>query len=242
MRILIDMQGAQTGSRHRGIGRYTLSLVKAIILNKSKHEIILIVNGLFPETIEGIRATFEDILPQKNIRVWDAPGSVAEINLENTWRRNISECIREAFIKSLNPDIVLLTTLFEGFGDNFVASIETFDKRTPVAVILYDLIPLVNIETYLADPSTLAWYKNKVEHCKRASLLLSISESSRQEAIEYLGTKEEAVVNISSAADEVFRPLEYSLLEQNKLKTSLTLRKIILCTLVRLIIEKIILG
>ena len=129
MRILIDMQGTQTGSRHRGIGRYTLSLVRAIILNKSKHEIILIVNGLFPETIEGIRAAFEDILPQKNIRVWDAPGSVAEINLENTWRRNISECIREAFIKSLNPDIVLLTTLFEGFGDNFVASIETFIKE-----------------------------------------------------------------------------------------------------------------
>lgn len=225
MRILIDMQGTQTGSRHRGIGRYTLSLVRAIILNKSKHEIILIVNGLFPETIEGIRAAFEDILPQKNIRVWDAPGSVAEINLENTWRRNISECIREAFIKSLNPDIVLLTTLFEGFGDNFVASIETFDKRTPVAVILYDLIPLMNIETYLADPSTLAWYKNKVEHCKRASLLLSISESSRQEAIKYLGTKEEAVVNISSAADEVFRPLEYSLLEQNKLKDKFDLKK-----------------
>jgi glycosyltransferase involved in cell wall biosynthesis len=225
MRIIIDLQGAQTGSRHRGIGRYTLSLVKAIVRNKGKHEIILVLNGLFPETIETIRAEFEDVLPQRNIRVWNAPGGVAEIDLENTWRRNASELIREAFIESLKPDFIILTTLFEGFGDDFVASIGSFDQNTPVVVILYDLIPLINIETYLADPSTLAWYKNKVEHCKRASLLLSISESSRQESIKYLGTEEEAVINISSAADEIFRPLDFSLLEQNKLNGKFGLKK-----------------
>lgn len=31
MRIAIDFQGAQTGSRFRGIGRYSTELVKALI-------------------------------------------------------------------------------------------------------------------------------------------------------------------------------------------------------------------
>ena len=32
MRIVIDMQGAQTESRFRGIGRYTLSMTQALSL------------------------------------------------------------------------------------------------------------------------------------------------------------------------------------------------------------------
>ena len=39
MRILIDLQGAQSKSRFRGIGRYTLSLAKAIAKNRGDHEI-----------------------------------------------------------------------------------------------------------------------------------------------------------------------------------------------------------
>ena len=47
MRIVIDMQGFQGTNRNRGIGRYTVSLTKAIIKNKGDHEIILALNGLF---------------------------------------------------------------------------------------------------------------------------------------------------------------------------------------------------
>ena len=72
MRMVIDMQGAQTESRFRGIGRYTLSLALAIARNRGEHEIILALSGLFPETIEPIRAAFDHLLPQENIRVWHA--------------------------------------------------------------------------------------------------------------------------------------------------------------------------
>jgi len=69
MRIVIDLQGAQGSNRQRGIGQYTLSLAKAIVRNRGKHEVILSLNGLFPETIEPIRADFDDLMPQENIRV-----------------------------------------------------------------------------------------------------------------------------------------------------------------------------
>lgn len=207
MRIVIDLQGAQTGSRFRGIGRYSLSLAKALVRNRGDHEIIIALSGLFPNTIESIRAEFDGLLPQNNIRIWEAPGPVCEINPANTWRRRVSELIREGFLKSLNPDFVLVTSLFEGYGDEFVASVMELDNTTPTAAIFYDLIPLIYREIYLADKHVASWYNNKVEQCKKIDLLLSISESSRQEAIEYLGIPKNRIVNISTASDERFKPI-----------------------------------
>ena len=96
MRIVLDLQGAQTESRFRGIGRYSLSLAKAIVRSRGSHEILLAISGLFPETVEPIRAAFEGLLPQENVRVWYAPGPVSECQPENTWRREAAERIREA--------------------------------------------------------------------------------------------------------------------------------------------------
>ena len=210
MRIVIDMQGAQTESRLRGIGRYTLSLVKSLVRNRGDHEIILALSGLLPDTIIPIRTEFDGLVPQNNICVWEAPGPTSEWNPDNTWRRKAAELIREAFLKNINPDFVLLTSLFEGYGENFAASIKALDKSTPIAVIFYDLIPLIYRDTYLTDPYTRNWYNNKVEQLKQADLLLSISDASRQEAIDVIGFPKKRIVNISTAADQQFRPLAIS--------------------------------
>ena len=138
MRIVIDLQGAQTESRFRGIGRYSLSLAKAIIRNRKDHEIIIALSGLFPDTIEPIRAAFDDLLPQENIRVWYAPGPIYATDPTNKSRREAAERIREAFLEGLYSDVVLITSMFEGFGDDAVTSIGALDHNTPVAVILYD--------------------------------------------------------------------------------------------------------
>jgi len=206
MRIVIDLQGAQSESRLRGIGRYSLSLAKAIVRNRGKHEIIIALSGLFPNTIESIRAQFNELLPQENIRVWYAPGPVVHMNAENDWRRHAAELVREAFLASLKPDVVLVTSLFEGLSDDAVTSIGLLSHDVPTAAILYDLIPLIYRHPYLENPVIEAWYENKLDHLRRADLLLAISESSRQEGIRYLSFPEEASVNISTAADSKFRP------------------------------------
>ena len=43
MRIVIDLQGAQSNSRFRGIGRYSTSLAQAIIRNRGEHEVIIVL-------------------------------------------------------------------------------------------------------------------------------------------------------------------------------------------------------
>lgn len=51
MRIIIDMQGAQSASRYRGIGRYSLAIAQSMVRNRGDHEIILALNGLLPDSI-----------------------------------------------------------------------------------------------------------------------------------------------------------------------------------------------
>jgi glycosyltransferase involved in cell wall biosynthesis len=207
MRIVIDMQGAQsTASRTRGIGRYTMSLAEALLRNCGEHEIILALNGLFPDTIEPIRATFHELLPPENIRVWDAPGPVHSYSSALPWRREIAECIREYFLAHLEPSVVLVSSLFEGLLENVVTSIGKIPHKVPTAVILYDLIPYIHRTRYLSDPVVERWYLEKLDHLRRADLLLSISEASRQESIRYLEVDHRSVINISTAAGVQFSP------------------------------------
>ena len=206
MRVVIDMQGAQTESRFRGIGRYTLSFSQAVVRNRGEHEIILALSGLFPDTIEPIRAAFDGLLPQENIRVWHAPGPVADKQPGNDARREIAELTREAFLASLQPDVIHICSLFDGYVDDAVASIGRFDQNTPVSVALYDLIPLLNPDQYLRpNPSFELYYRRKIDDLKKASRFLAISEFSRNEGIDNLQLDKPQVVNVGTAVEPQFQ-------------------------------------
>ncbi|WP_164084920.1 glycosyltransferase family 4 protein [Pseudazoarcus pumilus] len=207
MRIVLDMQGAQTASRFRGLGRYTLSFARAVCRNRGEHEVFLALNGLFPEPIDAIRDAFEGVLPQDNIRVWHAPAPVGRIHSANAPRWVVAEILREAFLASLRPDVIHVSSLFEGYADDAVMSVRRFDLHTPVSVTLHDLIPLLNAKEYMEPyPGYERFYRSRLEELRRASLLLGISESSLSEAAEHLGIGAEQTVNASEGVDELFRP------------------------------------
>ncbi len=217
MRIVLELQGAQTESRFRGIGRYSLSLAKSIACNRGKHEVIIVLSGLFPETIEPIRAAFDGLLPQENIRVWYAPGPVRECEPGNEWRRDVAERIHEAFLARLDPDIVHVLSLFEGYGDDAVTSIGVFTSRVPTVVTLYDLIPFLNSNKYLDHNSRYKrYYLRKIEYLKRANGFLAISESSAQEAIDAFGFKKSSITSISAACDPMFKRMDIDPQVKNK--------------------------
>lgn len=232
MRIVIDMQGAQTESRFRGIGRYTLSFALAVVRNRGEHEVFLALSGLFPEAIEPIRSAFDGVLPQENIRVWYADGPVREAESGNEERRRKAELIREAFLASLNPDVVHISSLFEGFEDDAVTSVGRFDQLTPVSLALYDLIPFLNEDHYLTpNPPYAAYYYRKMEYLKSAHRYLTISEFAKDEGMLHIPVPSERFVNVSTAVGPEFRPIDVK--ESDKLalfnKFDLT-RPFILCT------------
>ena len=226
MRIVLDLQGAQTRSRFRGIGRYCLSLAKAIVLNRGRHEVLIALNDLFPETIEPIRAQFDALLPQENIKVWVAPGPVQDSDSCNVRRRQIAECLREAFLASLQPDIVHVSSLFEGYGDNAVTSIGGFAADLPTAVTLYDLIPL---SARLPDPACQEHYARKIESFRRAILWLGISEFSCNDAIKQLGLDPNYVINVGCAADPRFRQIEIAQSERTHVMRRFGIEKPFIC-------------
>jgi glycosyltransferase involved in cell wall biosynthesis len=232
MRIVIDMQGAQSESRFRGIGRYTMSFVQAVVRNRGDHEIILALSGLFSDTIEPIRAAFEGLLPQENIRVWYAPGPVREHDPENAGRREVAELLREAFLASLRPDVIHVCSLFEGYVDDAVVSIGRFDTKTPVSVILYDLIPLLNPETYLrSNPQFESYYLRKVSYLRLASRLLAISDFTRHEGLAHLDIPEEKAVTIYAATESYFQQQNLDEGEAADIKKKFGIcRPFILCT------------
>ena len=120
MRIVIDLQGAQTESRFRGIGRYSLSFVRALLNRRSQHEFWVVLNGRFGESISEIEEALADVLPRYRVRVFETPRGIALRDPENSWAAASSEVIREAFIAELRPDLVLITSLFEGFAQRCI--------------------------------------------------------------------------------------------------------------------------
>lgn len=208
MRVVIDLQGAQAENRNRGIGRYALSFTKAFIKNCGDIEVVVVLNALFGESIDAIRDELAGSLPDSSIRVWAPSTNVSALEPEHQWGTQASELVREAFIASLEPDLILVSSLFEGLVDNAVTSVKALNSAIPTAAIVYDLIPHINPETYLGSPAVRKWYETKLQHLRRADLVLAISNSSRSEVIDHLGFTPDDVINISTAIDsEHYRPL-----------------------------------
>lgn len=226
MKIVIDLQGAQSiGSRNRGIGRYSMSLTKAIISNKKEHDVHILMSDLFPDSVLEIKEQLSVYIPKLNIHIMSMPHNTRFINQNNEAIRKSAEIIRECFIEKLKPDVLLITSLFEGFIDDSVTSVKSIYKNTTTAVILYDLIPLLNASQYLGNVDVKKWYEEKIEHLKKADLLLSISESSKNEAIENLQRTAVDTVNISTAQESHFKVIQIDEIQEETILKKYKLKK-----------------
>ena len=204
---MIDLQGCQSASsRDRGIGRYSLSFAKALARNATSEEIFFALNDALPHSVAPIKRALEGLVPKENLKVFSGLAASAELNDANLWRRNATKIIATEFFRSIQADIVHISSLFEGLGDDVVTDLgqcESFQN----SVTLYDLIPLVYNDVYLSDPRTRKWYLNRISELKSVSLCLSISDHSRREAIDLLGLDSERVCNVGAAAEPIFRPV-----------------------------------
>jgi len=224
MKIVVDLQPCQSGSRLGGIGRYSLALASAMMRNPRGHEYWVVLNGLLREPMAKVRRDLMDLVPPDRILDVDFWGPVAEADPANRFRFDTAARMREQFIEQLRPDVVHVSSLFEGLFEETVTSVGLATPAERVAVTLYDLIPLVERGIYLNESFKYDWYMSKVASLRRAGILLSISEFSRQEAINVLGLPPDQIVNISSAVDPKFRPLDIATEEAAALRASLNIR------------------
>src|SRR5208282_495447 len=167
MRVVLDLQGAQTESRYRGIGRYSLGLAKAIAAQAGGNEVWILLSALMPASIPSVRMALGGLVPDERIVTFEAPGPVEAMGATNIWRSQTAEQLRESFLAGLRPDIVHLSSMFEGAWDEAVTSVGTFGQPMLTAVTLYDLIPLLKPSDAFTDESIRQWYLRKVSHLER---------------------------------------------------------------------------
>lgn len=226
MRIAIDLQGLQSESRYRGIGRYSRAITKALVkLAKQKnYEVVLIGNGGFP--VKDLIDEFSPLVGRDFVKFWLPPGPCAFEKVDNHKNNYNAKVIREAFFKSQKPDVIYVPAMFEGYQDDSVLSVHEFDLSTPVVTTLYDLIPLHNAAQYLdPNPNYKKFYLEKIAYLKACKKLLSISEFSKSEGEEFFSDKSKDIINISTACDDIFQMVDLSAQQIDSLKTKFNIAK-----------------
>jgi glycosyltransferase involved in cell wall biosynthesis len=209
MRVVVDLQSCQSGSRYGGIGRYSLALLKAMVKGAPSWEFIILLNDNFTQSANQIRDELRNLVVPANIIHFKVPPGCASINCNHALTK-AAEIIREKIICDLNPDAVHVTSLIEGFHDDIVTSVGVLPRNPPTAVTLYDLIPLRQPKLYLTDSRGRAHYFAKIRYLKNASSLLAISQFSADEAAAELSSFNGMIVNIKAGVDTRFKKQELS--------------------------------
>lgn len=223
MHILVDLQSLQTtSSRHRGIGRYSLALFRAMVQAGRDIRFSALFNSAFPAEFEEAKRWIDDILPSDRIFLFDTPGNTARFFPNNAWRATAAAALLESRAKKIAPDFVHVASLFEDFTDDSVTTIGR--DGTGWCTTIYDLIPWYQRDVYLENPSVRRCYMAKLDLARHAELLFAISESARQEAIETLQQPPERVINILGDVDEHFRKMPVPEARRNSLLHGLGIR------------------
>lgn len=108
MRIVFDLQEMQGEMRLRLADHPALAFARALVGASTRrgHDVLLLLGDLYPNTIEPIRAHFDNLVPQQNIHVLHTPWPARQGDVNHDWRREVVERICAAFLASLRPDIV----------------------------------------------------------------------------------------------------------------------------------------
>lgn len=227
MKILIDLQACQTASRNRGIGRYSLALAKAIARNRREHDVHILANGNFETSSLELRAEFRHLIPATNVHVFECPPFDAMDSA--AWNFQSAHHIREAFIETIQPDLVHVSSLFEWW--DVPVSLPKHKSKYFCSVTLYDLIPLSRPDTLPRVPHARKWYQEQTAQLKTADCILAISENAREHALSCLSINADKIVNISGGVSEALfsYPLELQTQKLDFLRKKNIHREFVLC-------------
>lgn len=206
MRILVDLQGAQTQSRHRGIGRFTREVTKALLRHAGGHDVHLAISSPLDRAIDELIAEFRPCVPRGRLHYLRLPYGTSEHMTANTWLNRAASRLFRYEIERLDMDVVWHHSVFEGYDEDAVMP-DTKPLHTARAATLYDLIPLHDPETHLPGTLVKSWYQRRAGHLAGADGLFSISEWSARDAIERLGLDPARISVIGAGVDAMFRPV-----------------------------------
>lgn len=205
MKIAIDLQGAQTGSSFRGIGRHGISFAKSLKKHAPPdYEIVILLSSQMDSAIGKIRASLEGAYAPEEILIWTSPThSDREVDFETSSLAR--RLLREDFLARHQIDVVIAQSPFEFEEEGATTDWSPGPKDFLRLSILHDLIPALYPNEYLTSRRLKTWYKEKIDSLKSSDLILAISGHAKTEGEVVLGKSAGEIVEIGSAADEFFK-------------------------------------
>lgn len=222
LKVGIDVQALQTpGTKKRGIGRYTQNLFSYLIDKDKENRYVLLLNDCYSEKINLPKLNNISLLKLKYFRG------------KNDKKTNIMINEIAQFFQYSNAfqDIILIPSPFEvptvlDLATNKYPTVCRFCSRlsSVIIVILHDLIPLIFPDIYLTSKIKKDFYFSRLEVVKQSDMILTISESTRNDAITLLEIDPKKIVNIGAASSSDFHRIN-SVIDEKKILKKYSIKK-----------------
>jgi len=202
--LVVDLQACQTDSRDRGIGRYAMSLVQAIASGlDSGDELIIAIDMADADRARDVRNELRQRHVSAKVVGYGYP--TMENSDTSPALRKLAGELRSRFYVSLQPDVLLISSLFET-GLSYSTELDwAVLGDIATAVVGYDLIPLLFPDRYLHDGCFITdWYQERLEDLPKFDMVLSISEATKRDLIKQLGISAERIAVIGAGFDGRF--------------------------------------
>ncbi len=225
MRLVVDLQALQTGSRFRGIGRYVQCLSRALVKNSGEHEIFFAVNGSLEESAQTVREQFADILPPENIISWYTPLPLKFFEPCGPVNQKIGSILYACRILESKPDFVLFGSVVASLGEDFICDVTLLKKYTHISAIIYDFLPYRDPDKYLGGKGSgfYTQYMDLFEQLRQADAFFTISRYVDKELKVLF--PQAISETIFADADERFKPIQTTAAEKNAFLQSLGIVK-----------------
>ena len=182
--LILDIQGAQSVHHaERGIARYVAEHAAALLTSPG------VVRRLALNPLVAFPGHLSASLLTSPLLIWNTATEFTRAEQEGAVAYYIMSPfeLRPAAVETIVPPHALRPDV-------------------PLVVTLYDLIPLLMPQQYLADTNWARRYHRRLDLIRGADLVLAISEHTRRDGIRLLDLDPNRVVNIGGGVSPFFRP------------------------------------
>ena len=194
-------------SKNRGIGNYALNQIRSTLRIDKKNRYFLFNVVEESEMLERER---QKGLLQEDVFFCMKDGKF----LSTPGLTEVYGSLVKRYIKRNKIDLFYITSPFD-------VAVPMYQKEwfqdTRVVATVYDIIPYVMRKHYFPREEDMKWYMERVDMLRWADRLLAISQSAKDDLVQYLNFEEDRIDVIWGAADEKFKKIEISSEEQQLL-------------------------
>lgn len=208
-------------SKNRGIGNYADSQFRTLISQDQENNYFFFNvfedQGYFQNEEKQGKITEEDFLCVKNQQFFNVP-----------WFDKCYGELVQKYIQKNNIDVFYITSPFD---DHVPPYKQEWFEDTTVVVTVYDIIPYVMKEHYFPHKGDIDWYMERIEMLRWADRLLVISQSVKDDLVNYLHFDPKKIDVIWGAPSNMFKKVDITQPDEKQLRNKFNIHdSFVMCT------------